>query len=34
MEVTGNLNIDIEALEQELQSPMALSYSDLNLYPS
>jgi len=34
MEVTGNMNIDMEALEQELQSPMALSYGDLNLYSS
>ena len=36
MEVTGDLNIDMDALEQELslQSPMALSYSDLSLYPS
>lgn len=34
MEVTGDLNIDLEALEQELQSPMTLSYSDLSLYPS
>jgi hypothetical protein len=34
MEVTGDLNIDMDALEQELslQSPMALSYSDLSLY--
>ncbi|WAR03888.1 MK07-like protein [Mya arenaria] len=34
MEVTANMNIDMEALEQELQSPMALSYNDLNMYPS
>ena len=34
MEVTGNMNIDMEALEQELQSPMALSYNDLNMYSS
>ncbi|KAK3592646.1 hypothetical protein CHS0354_034724 [Potamilus streckersoni] len=32
MEVTSHLNIDLEALEQELQSPMALSYNDLNMY--
>ena len=30
MEVTGNMNIDMDALEQELQSPMAFSYNDLN----
>ncbi|KAL4223999.1 Mitogen-activated protein kinase 7 [Mactra antiquata] len=34
IEVTGNMNIDMEALEQELQSPMSLSYNDLNLYSS
>lgn len=36
MEVTGSLNIDMEALEQELglQSPMSLSYNDLSLYQS
>ncbi|KAL5017497.1 hypothetical protein ScPMuIL_007086 [Solemya velum] len=34
MEVTGNINLDLVALEQELQSPMALSYSDFNLYSS
>ncbi|KAL3857543.1 hypothetical protein ACJMK2_012198 [Sinanodonta woodiana] len=34
MEVTSHLNIDLEALEQELQSPMALSYNDLNMYSS
>ncbi|VDI44495.1 Hypothetical predicted protein [Mytilus galloprovincialis] len=36
MDVTGDLNIDMDALEQELslQSPMTLSYSDLSMYPS
>lgn len=34
MEVTGSMNIDLEGLEQELQSPMALCYNDLNLYSS
>lgn len=36
MEVTGDLHIDMDALAQELnlQSPMALSYSDLSMYPS
>ncbi|XP_033748588.1 mitogen-activated protein kinase 7-like [Pecten maximus] len=34
MEVTGDLNIDMDALEQELslQSPMTLSYNDLSMY--
>ncbi|KAK3084737.1 hypothetical protein FSP39_018160 [Pinctada imbricata] len=34
MEVTGDLNIDMDALEQELslQSPMSFSYNDLSLY--
>lgn len=36
MEVTGDLNIDMDALEQELslQSPMTLSYNDLSMYPT
>lgn len=36
MEVTGDLNIDMDALEQELslQSPMTLSYNDLSMYTS
>ncbi|XP_060072665.1 mitogen-activated protein kinase 7-like [Ylistrum balloti] len=34
MEVTSDLNIDMDALEQELslQSPMTLSYNDLSMY--
>ncbi|KAH3889977.1 mitogen-activated protein kinase 7-like [Dreissena polymorpha] len=34
MDMTSNLNIDLDALEQELTSPMSLSYNDLNMYPS